>query len=194
MKALKITISGSYRGRDKDTHDFNGITGVVPYNSNPDIVSAHVRRRYAPMWIANSPKHSSAAVGSIRECYIDGIEEVEHDFSFLGKSITEMTQEEVQDLATLKDLREIPLWRKSSTRRLHDVAYAVYANEVLREDHNYREEGFNSYSLPPIVVGDARPRAADVGISNEELLDIVAKGNKDNYLKDNLDKKDLKRK
>jgi hypothetical protein len=152
MKALRVTISGSYRTADKDIIDYN-VSGVIPFIGNEDILIMHIRRRYAAMWIAASNKYKDRVL-SIRECYIDKIELIEAEFSFVGKDIIEMTQEELQDLASVKDLRSIPLYKKTSTRQMQNVAYASYAKSVLGQQIDEKEEAFNIAKLPPIIVKD----------------------------------------
>jgi len=153
MKALKVTISGSFRIAGDEIKDFSGLTGVIPYQDE-EIATLHVRKRYSRMWIMNNQKFTDR-LKSVRECFIDDMQEVEHDFSFVGKDIRELTQEEMQDLATAKDLRAIPLYKKTSEREMRTVAYAAYSEQVLKEKILYKEVGFNLMKQPPIIVNDS---------------------------------------
>lgn len=169
MKALKVTISGSYRTADKDIVDFH-TSGIMPYVGDEELINMHVRRRYAAMWISASEKYKDRVV-TVRECFIDRIEEVDADLTFVGKDIIDMTQEEIQDLAAAKDLRGVPLYKKSSTRQMQNVAYAEYSEKVLGKEMDHRTDGFNIAKLPPIIVQDPSwMKDASVKQNNEDIL------------------------
>lgn len=173
MKALKVTISGSYKGHEDKTIDFSNVTGIIPFQEE-EIAAMHIRRRYARMWIMNDPKYREH-IKKTRECYIDNMEVIEHDFSFVGKDIREMNFEELQDLATAKDLRLVPLYKKTSEREARMVAYADYSEQVLKEKVNYRAIGFNLTKQPPIIVNDSAWRKDTTKkTTNEEELDAEA--------------------
>lgn len=169
-KALKVTISGSYRTNDYKIVDFSELTGFIPF-TDEEIATMHIRGRYARMWVMKDPKFKDRLVDT-RECHIDAMEECEHDFSYLGKDIRSMTQEELQDLATAKDLRLIPLYKKGSEREARTKAYAAYSEHVLKRVVKYKEAGFNLMKMPPIVVKDGGWRADDTRkLTNEEVMD-----------------------
>lgn len=184
MKALKATISGSYVGADREIFDFSNLSGTLPYQAE-DIATMHIRGRYALMWITKSEAHK-ARVMSIRECYIDELVEVDAKFSFVGKNIQEMTREELQDLATAKDLRGIPLFR-TSERDMREKAYIAYCDKILDQDVMHKtlvrdgnrqteilvkpgDIGFNFMKLNPIIVGNAENREEEAKPDNEAIL------------------------
>lgn len=162
MKALKVIVSGSYRTSDADIVDFSGLEGFVPAVEEDLLLSA-VRKRYAPLWLRNNPKYTKR-VHSIRECYVDAAEETEKEFSFFGKDIKVMTQEELQDLAVFANIREIPLYKKVSDREARAKAYSLYSAKILRK--LYLAEDFNPIKSPPIIVEDA-PRFRSISQSEE---------------------------
>lgn len=173
MKALKVTISGSFRIAGDEIKDYSNLSGIIPYQDE-EIATLHVRKRYSRMWIMNNPKFSDR-LKSVRECFIDDMQEVEHDFSFVGKDVRTLTQEELQDLATAKDLRAIPLYKKTSEREMRTVAYAAYSEQVLKEKILYKEVGFNLMKQPPIIVNDSAWRKDSTKkLSIEESLDAEA--------------------
>ncbi len=173
MKAYKVTISGSYRAADYKYIDYSGVTGFIPYTQE-DIAEMHIRGRYARMWIMQDGKFKDRLL-DVRECYIDAMVECEHEFSFVGKDIREMTQEELQDLATAKDLRLIPLYKKGSEREARTKAYAAYSEQVLKNIVKYQEEGFNLMKQPPIIVTDSAWRKDTTRkLTNDEVMDAEA--------------------
>lgn len=168
MKAFKVTISGSYRSTEKYV-DYSNITGVVPFNE-AEIVEMHVRDRYARMWLMDDEKFKDR-LQSVREVYIDNMEETEADFSFVGKDIRDMTQKELQDLATAKDLRGVPLYKISSEREARTRAYAAYSTEVLKTPVDPRVAGFNLTKQPPIIVHDGAWRKdTTIKLTNDEVM------------------------
>jgi len=65
-KALKVTISGSYRTADREVIDFSGIEGVIPFTTQ-ELAEMHIRKRYARMWIMKDSKFKQRHYLFIRE-------------------------------------------------------------------------------------------------------------------------------
>lgn len=168
MKALKVTVSGSYRKSRNEIVDFEGISGVVP-SVDPDVAYMHVRARYVPMWVSASDELKDR-LSTVREVHIDTMEEAEHKFSYVGKDIREMTFEELQDVATAFDLREIPLWKKTSIVHARAVAYAAYAKKLKGTEVDYRADGFSLADMPALVVEEGRRREMTGKVSNEDVI------------------------
>lgn len=132
VRGYKVKISGSFKTFDGDVEDYSDVTGIVPFQA-PEIAEGLIRKRYAKIWVAEKTK--SKIVKFVRECYIDDMEEVnDANFSFLGKSIDQMNQLELQDLATAYNLTEIPLYKRGSERHARGIAYSVYFDKVLDGD------------------------------------------------------------
>lgn len=170
-KAYEVILSGTYRVTKEDYVDFENVKGIIPAAKHEEFASAMARVRYAPMWIGKDPKYKKR-VRSMREVFIDDINETESEFSFVGKNIKEMTYEELQDLATAKDLRAVPLYKKAGLRQTQIIAYAEYSLKILGEDIEYKKVGFNFADCPPLVVPDANPVDNETGrISNEDIIE-----------------------
>lgn len=186
VKAWAITISGSYRNADKEAIDFGGLNGFIPF-IDEEIAVQQIRKRYAAMWIILSGKYKER-LQSVREVFIDKMEVVEitKGFTYIGKNITDMTYEELQDMATANHLQEIPLYKKTSLRQSQNVAYAAFASKILKlqpksqsKDDvrawklltDYRTDGFNAMKNPPIIVGGKTHRDYSQKISNEEVIE-----------------------
>lgn len=160
----KVTISGSYRTKNNEVVNYSKITGMVP-DCDADTLQSVILHRYSEMWLVQSDVKER--VYSIREAFIDKVEHTNDIPSFVGKDIKELTFEELQDLATAKGLRGIPLWHKGSLREAQLKAYKIYSSEVLKrkvpDDKTYAE-------LPSIVL-DAKVKMNDImPPSNEEIL------------------------
>lgn len=181
MKALQVTISGSYRNSKREVFDFENVTGVIPAVDH-DLAAMHVRGRYALPWVKGATNKDGEKlyperIEDMRQVFIDDIKEVElkEPMSFMGKDIKEMSFEELQDLATFKDLRTIPLPKELSgvsLREMRVAAYAAYSDafngtDLMKEKD---QEGFNYASLPALVVEGASRRDPTVKLTNEEVL------------------------
>lgn len=169
-KAYAVTISGSYHNSKGEEVDFLNLKGVIPMTASEEMAVAMVRTRYVQMWIKADPKAYPERLSDVRECYIDDIQETEAEFSFMGKNITDMSYEELQDLATAKDLRGIPLFRDGSLRTSQGRAYAEYSNKVLGVDVNWREEGYNVMKMPPIIVDGTPKKTKEKKLTNEDII------------------------
>jgi len=150
MKAYKVIISGSYATSSDELIDYENVKGIVPFNENPDIIKKHIRNRYAISWIKTAIKKDKEyskrdRVHRLREVYIDSLEEIEHNFSFVGKDIKEMTFEELQDLATFEDWNNIPL-TKGTIREQRMLAYKEFAQKIKKT-----VEGNDLFSLDPLI-------------------------------------------
>lgn len=127
--AYQVTISGSYRVFDGDVVDFQNVSGVVP-TQKIEFLEGMIRKRYAPIWLER--KGVVKKVKAIREIYIDDLVAIDaHEFSMFEKSVVELSQEELQDLATVFSLAEVPLYKKGSERYARGIAYTNYFNNVL---------------------------------------------------------------
>lgn len=137
MKAYKVSISGSFHGGDGEIHSYNNLEGVVPYN-RAEIVEMHLRR-YATMWVIKQFS-GKTVFRRLRELFIEKMEVTEATFSFVGKDVKQMSDEELQDLATYKDLRAIPFYRKDSLHMARTKAYCAYSTECLGKQLDYRKK------------------------------------------------------
>ena len=173
VKAWKVTISGTYRTAKKEYIDFQDLEGYIPFTPSEDYAEAMIRKRYAGMWIGKDSKYKER-VQSVREVFIDYMEEVEHEFSFLGKEIRELTYEELQDVATFKGLRAIPLYKKGGLRQAQMIAYAAFSEKVLGIEVKYKEAGFKFMEQPPVYIDADSEFNIVKPFTNEEILDQEA--------------------
>lgn len=182
MKALKVTISGSYKTAQNEIIDFEDVSGTIPF-VDEDHAFMHIKSRYAADWIRaaldeDGKKIYLDRIEKIRQVFADNYEEVEQDFSYVGQDIKKMSYDELQDLATAKDLRYIPLPKLASGFSLREArvrAYVAYSEKVMNSFINESDEGFNFAELPPLVVdGDTRKEMAKK-VTNDEILDQAEK-------------------
>lgn len=196
--ALKITVSGSYKTSNGEIIDFEDVQGIIP-KVDEEHAKMHVRRRYASEWVRDAKDDTDKKIypkriDRMRQCWVDEIEETVHDFSYLGKDIKKMTYEELQDLATVKDLRTVPLPKKISGVDIRDMrtkAYLEYSEKVLGKPIDNKRPipehaskvgdrlVFDFAKLPALRVEDDMARVdTSKKITNEEILEQEQKAQK----------------
>lgn len=174
MKLLKAVISGSYRTTDNEVVDFDDLSGVIPH-THEDVAIMHIQGRYAVQWIRQAKKADGSVlyplrVESIRQVFVDSLTEVEGDLTYAGKDVREMSQPELQDLATAKDLRSIPLPVELSGASLREMRAAAYRAYAELDENEVNTD--NLSRLPPLVVDAATRRDSR---RPESLDDVLAR-------------------
>lgn len=169
QKLLEATISGTYRTADRKVVPFKNIKITLPFCDH-DVAQMHLKGRYASLAISNDERFKER-VNSIREVFVDELVEVEGDaLSYVGKDICQMTFEELQDLATAKDLRLIPNTRSGRIQEARNRAYAAYSTHVLGKVLDHRAEGFDATKLKAIIVDSKPRRELSRRLTNEEVI------------------------
>lgn len=179
VKKYRAVISGSYRASNKDVIDFDDLVVYLPY-TDEDVALMHIRGRYAVMAITKAKKQDGEKrfplrVEDLRQVFIDSLKVVEGDqFSFVGKDIKELDYDELQDLATAKDLRRIPLPKELSgvsLREMRSTAYASYSEEILGTKKIDDEQLARFHDLPEIKADGVTRRDRTIKMSNDEIID-----------------------
>lgn len=175
-KLLEFTLSGSYRNSAGDICDFDALKVTVPKNTE-EICFMHIKARYAVRAVNADPRFSKDRAQRVRQLFVDSVKEVEGDLSFVGKNLKELTEAEMQDLATAKDLRGIPLPTKQSGFSLREMrvrAYSEYVEKVLKGKRVlWREGKFDFATAKDYTISDGASRVEDEGkISNEKVIEL----------------------
>jgi hypothetical protein len=175
MELIEVTISGSYRNSKKEHIDYDGVKFLMPA-IDEETRLMHIKTRYALASINADPRYKEERAASLRQVFIDDVKPVKGKPSFLGKKIKELTDPEMQDLATAKDLRGIPAPSKQSGLSLREMrirAYAEYVEKVLKLGAvKWREPDFNFAAQPDFEIKDAAARKEKaVKVTNEEFLE-----------------------
>ena len=175
-KMLEVTISGTYHNSKKEIVDFEGVKGLIPYTDEPR-AKMHIQRRYAMAWIKaavdkSGKKIYTERVNRVRTVYFDNFEDKMGTLSYIGKDIKVMTFEELQDLATAKDLRFIPAV-KEDMRVARIRAYATYSERVLKKTLDWQAAAFAEgfAKMPELIVSDADALEVEQTISNDEMIE-----------------------
>lgn len=191
---LRATISGSFKASDGEIESYDRVTGILPALDD-DKAQQMIIKRYARIWVGQATKKDTdepkyKRVQRIREVFIDNIEDADDlagkHLSYVGKDVMDMNYEELQDLASAKDLAAIPLYKTGSLTQARRVAFAEYGAKVLAWTENvvnpktgkmeempisWQREGFNPKNYEAIVA-DGEIRRSDEHVADiEETLD-----------------------
>lgn len=168
--ALKIVISGSYKKTgDGEIVDFEDVEIIMPVTSEEQAIAA-ARKRYAYTAVKavidnkTGEKKYPKPIEHVRNVYIDDLQEITHEFEYVGKGIKQMDEMDLQHLAVEKGIREIPLPRRQSgisMREMRQKAYLLFADRVLGWDIDMTDAAQNNYAkwndIIPNPVQKAKP-------------------------------------
>jgi hypothetical protein len=161
VKAWEITISGSYKNDNNEVVNYEGIKGIIPLCPEDQLM--FYAQRYEKMWIAADERYP-VRYNKRHQTFVDDMKKISHEFSYIGKDISEMTWEELQDLACAKGLNAIPHFQVGSLRSQRETAYREYAAKILREE---LATPFNLTKASPIYP-DANIRVWEGGKADPE--------------------------
>lgn len=197
VNTLKATISGSFKTTNGDIEDFQDLSGLIPL-LDTDILPGEkiskaeqmIRKRYATIWVTQAMEPSGKVdadgkpvlekkykhVSRMREVHINSIDEsdVKGNLSYVGKDIMQMNFEELQDLASAKDLSAVPLYRTGSLTHARRVAFSEYAIKVLGlppEQYSHALDSFNPSKFQPIIADGKIRRVTQGPATPEETID-----------------------
>lgn len=183
FRLLEFTISGSYVNSKNEIIDFENVSGLIPM-CEEKIGEMHVQDRYATMWVKEAKKENGEPkyperVDRIRQVFVDDIQETTGPLSFVGKSIKELNVQELQDLATAKDLRPIPLPNSGmSLREMRASAYRAYEEKINKKKMKM-EDVLEKFSKLPDIVLTSHGRTEDSEkVSNEEIIELEQRASK----------------
>ena len=134
MNMIEVEVSGSFKtqpGTDKDRKSFSGLKIVMP-NCPSEYYTAHALR-YFPLAIREDKKLKEINFEGVIKLFIDSVKEVDGEPSCVGKDVKEMTWEELQSMACVLKLREIPLYQSMNIRTAREKAYETYMKVIKKK-------------------------------------------------------------
>ena len=130
MAEFKYTIEGVYetdKGTGKEFTNFN--FEIVLSRFYPDGAGSHILRRFLPTLIRK--QKNKPLFSGVRSFVITNIEKVSDEFPLKGKEISQMNEDEIQQLACMYDIFDIPLPSTMSITELREKAMIAYMKKVL---------------------------------------------------------------
>lgn len=116
------------KGNGKDYTPFN--TKFTLSRFREEGAGSHIVRRFLPMAIKGAK--NKPLFSGIRHWVITDSVKLNDDFPLAGKEIKSMNEQEIQELACMYDLYEIPLPGTTSISELREQAMIAYMKQVLK--------------------------------------------------------------
>lgn len=130
MATYKYTVESIYetdKGTGKEYTNFNCVFTLSRFY--PEGAGSHILRRFLPMAIRK--QKNKPLFSGMRHFVITDVQKVDDKFPLEGKEISTMNEEEIQQLACMYDLFEIPLPFTTSITELREKAMLAYMKKVL---------------------------------------------------------------
>lgn len=138
MALYNVKVEGIYES-DKGS----GQKEYVPFNFEIKVarfkqagVETHILRRYIPLLCKQNKKMFSR----VKNFNIVDIQKLNDSFPLENKDIKTFNEKEIQDLATMYDLYEIPLPSTMSITQMREVAITTYLKNVCKVPMDTPEE------------------------------------------------------
>lgn len=132
MAIFEYTVEGVYetdKGNGKEYTPFNFKIKLPRFEKQEKGACTHILRRFLPILIKNMK--NKPLLSGIRHWVITDIQKLNDDFPLEGKQIKELNEYEIQELACMYDLYEIPLPFTTSISELRETAQKAYMKKVL---------------------------------------------------------------
>lgn len=131
MATFEYTVECIYetdKGNGKDYTPFN--TKFVLSRFREEGAGSHIVRRFLPLAIKGAK--NKPLFSGIRHWVITDVQKLNDEFPLEGKEIKAMNEQEIQELACMYDLFEIPLPSTTSISELREKAMIAYMKQVLK--------------------------------------------------------------
>jgi hypothetical protein len=147
MTMLKVKCSGAYL-HGKEKVDFEEIITVPACDE--EWLKSNIIHRTLPRHFFN--KKNAKRFDANYSCYIDSVEEIDEEPTAIGKSISDLTHDEIQEVAIMYSLRRVPKYKGTDLRATKKILYREYCNKVLGL---VLSEDFDFENAPDVTIGDA---------------------------------------
>jgi len=131
MAVYSYTVEGIYETDKGSTKDFTNFKFEIKlprfYEQG---AGTHILRRFLPILIRQ--KKNAPLFSKVKSWIITDSKKVSDDFPLVGKDIAEMNEQEIQELACMYDIYEIPLPFTLSISELREKATLCYMKKVLK--------------------------------------------------------------
>jgi len=131
MAEYLYKVEGIYetdKGSGKDYTPFNFELKLSRFY--PEGAGSHILRRFLPVLIRK--QKNKPLLSGIRSWLITDVQKISDEFPLAGKEISEMNEQQIQELACMYDIFEIPLPNTMSITELRYKAIEAYMKKVLK--------------------------------------------------------------
>lgn len=186
MKKVSVTVN-FVKNKEGKVETLNFTIPDCPEES----VYGVIKHRYLEH---NLTKQLKTSVDFVREFFIESVEDDAKQPSFFGKSIFNLTEDEVQDFSTTFGLSSVPLRKAYSLDRIREITAKIWLEKVIKADLNQLQD------IDPVTkrasMNFAKLRKSEYAdiftITQEALNEFIARENPsaqqqytaDNYLEE----------
>lgn len=131
---LEVAIDGIY-----ESETGTGQKDYIPFTYKYETsrfsakgLFTHALRRHAPYLIQNDKKNSKALYSRIKALVITDVKKINDKCALEGKDILNLNAWELQELACMYDLYEIPLHGEYAIAELREKAAIAYMERILK--------------------------------------------------------------
>lgn len=148
---IKLKVGGSFRtnpGIDTNRNSFNDLVVEIPKverlgtfknadgttreETQEDFYTQSALRMF-PIWLRKNKKFADCVFEGVIKLFVDSDEELDKEPSCAGVDVKEMNWEQLQEMACILKLREIPLFRVGDIRQARERAYVTYMKVIKKK-------------------------------------------------------------
>ena len=130
----EVTVIGQFESDigsgQKRFYDFNYVIKVPRFK--PEGLETHLLRRYLPYCIRKDKKNAQRLFSRVRNFVVTEIKKLDEACALHNRDINTLSELEIQDLACLYDLYEVPVSGVVSIVELRQKAIIAYMKKVLK--------------------------------------------------------------
>lgn len=131
---FEVTVEGLFESNvgsgQKKYYDFKYTFKIARMSEKG--VETHILRRYLPYYIRKDKKNASRLFSKVKNFLITDIQKLDEQCYLKGKDIATLSELEIQDLACLYDLYDIPVTGVLNIQELRKKAMLAYMEKVLK--------------------------------------------------------------
>lgn len=130
----EVSVTGQFESDigsgQKRFYDFSYVIKIPRFK--PEGIETHILRRYLPYYIRKDKKNAQRLFSRVRNFVITEIKKLDEECPLHKRDINTLTELEIQDLACLYDLYEVPVTGAVSIVELRQKAILAYMKKVLK--------------------------------------------------------------
>lgn len=208
----KVTVEGKY-----ETQLNNASVKYEPYKLTFEVcrtkaegIETHLQKRLIPYYLKTSNQYKTKPFMRLADFNIVEIEKIDKEIGLFEKDVMELDELEIQQLATLYDLYEVPLYSVYPLARTRELAALAYFKKVVKIPMNTPQEkkkvpflkqnsdgSFKpDFSNTPVPIVKHKELLETKTVEKEEKIDIQkyfeAIEKKNNSVEENISKEEEK--
>ena len=130
----KVTVEGIYESQTGSGQSKYINFEIKFTTSRPNTIGldTHIQKRYIPYYLKTEKKYKEYPFTKLQSYVVKSIDKVDGESPMINKDFLELTDLEIQDLAAMYDLYEVPLYGIYPIWEMRDKAALAYMKKVLK--------------------------------------------------------------